>query len=506
MTSQAQRAPIVPLTVRGLTEIPTLETRLHAGAGGAERVITWAHSIELPNPWEWLEAGDLLMTVGLGLPAEPVQQVEYVARLSDVGVSGIALGDGFEFPPLSEEMVEAAERRAMPILYIGWNIPFAQISRVVAAANYGPQLGRLVKAVRVYDLVREAVTTRASPLELFQQLEAETRCRLFVCSNDTGTVAFGGTARPPKEAYAAFLDALHAHRSKLPGFLRLAAGADTLLVVPVPTQRPTSLLALPEADVPPFAVLQHVATVAALELERMWSAREESRRLGSETLAQLLEGRLIQGTAAAMERLGVGAGPLVMLALTNEDPQLLADLHNTLADAEVSNLLLRRADLHYLLVRDEESVVERVAELLPEGTCLGASEAFDDPTEAPMASQQAKWALGTATAKDPVARHGQRSSLFGPRSPAEAHMTVEQVLGALIDYDEQHNTELVRSLRVFLECNRSWKDATAALFVHKQTLVYRMRRVEELTARKLNDTADITELWLALRAHQQLAG
>jgi PucR family transcriptional regulator, purine catabolism regulatory protein len=91
--------------------------------------------------------------------------------------------------------------------------------------------------------------------------------------------------------------------------------------------------------------------------------------------------------------------------------------------------------------------------------------------------------------------------VFAPQSAIEAQVTVEHVLGPLIDYDRRHNTELVHSLRVFLQCNRSWIRATAELFVHKQTLVYRMSRVEELTARRLNDTGDVAELWLALRAY-----
>jgi purine catabolism regulator len=499
MTNESQRTPAVPLTVRGLTEIPYLETRLHAGAGGAERVITWAHAIEVEQPWEWVEAGDLLMSVGLGLPADPAEQVAYVESLSDVGVSGIALGEGFPMPPLSDAMIAAAERRELPILLVGWNVPFGQISRAVAAANYGPQLGRLVKAVRIYDLVRAAVASGSPPLDMLESIETEIGCRVFVCINESARTPFGGD--PPQEIRDVFRAAIDSHRGKPPGFLRLAAGGDTLLVVPVPTQRPASLLALPSGDVPPFAVLQHVATVAALELERMWSTRAELRRLGGETLAQLMEGRLIQGTAAALQRLELDGCPLVALALVDdEDPQRLADLHNALADHAVPNLLLHREELLYALVPGDELTVARVAELLPAGTRTGVSEPFEDPTKAPTAVQQAKWAVGGATAERPMAHHGRRSSLFGPRSPAEAEMTVDQVLGAVIAYDLAHDTELMRSLRVFLECNRSWKRATTELHVHKQTLVYRMRRVEELAGRRLNDTADVAELWLALRA------
>lgn len=96
-----------------------------------------------------------------------------------------------------------------------------------------------------------------------------------------------------------------------------------------------------------------------------------------------------------------------------------------------------------------------------------------------------------------------RVPVFAPQSPVEAEVTVEEVLGALIHYDQRHKTELVRSLQVFLHCNRSWRRATAKLFVHRQTLVYRMSRVEELTGRMLNDTGDVAELWLALRAYRR---
>jgi purine catabolism regulator len=74
------------------------------------------------------------------------------------------------------------------------------------------------------------------------------------------------------------------------------------------------------------------------------------------------------------------------------------------------------------------------------------------------------------------------------------------VLGALLDYDRTHDAELVKSLRVFLSNNRSWKNSAAELHIHKQTLVYRMRRVEELTGRRLDDTGDVAELWFALIA------
>jgi purine catabolism regulator len=42
--------------------------------------------------------------------------------------------------------------------------------------------------------------------------------------------------------------------------------------------------------------------------------------------------------------------------------------------------------------------------------------------------------------------------------------------------------------------------------VHKQTVLYRMRRVEQLTGRVLAETADLAELWVALQARSLLTG
>jgi len=36
--------------------------------------------------------------------------------------------------------------------------------------------------------------------------------------------------------------------------------------------------------------------------------------------------------------------------------------------------------------------------------------------------------------------------------------------------------------------------------VHRQTLAYRIRRVEQLTGRQLRRVADLSELWLARQA------
>jgi purine catabolism regulator len=105
-----------------------------------------------------------------------------------------------------------------------------------------------------------------------------------------------------------------------------------------------------------------------------------------------------------------------------------------------------------------------------------------------------------------VAHYGEATPLPALRDPAEAQALVDRTLGALLEHDRATGADLVRSLAVFLACRRSWQVTARQLSVHRQTVVYRMRRVAQLTGRTLTETADIAELWLALSALDLLTG
>jgi purine catabolism regulator len=66
----------------------------------------------------------------------------------------------------------------------------------------------------------------------------------------------------------------------------------------------------------------------------------------------------------------------------------------------------------------------------------------------------------------------------------------------------EYGDELVRSLDVFIEYNGHWEKAANALFCHRHTLRYRIRRIEQLTGRDFSNARDRIEFWLALRGRE----
>jgi purine catabolism regulator len=92
--------------------------------------------------------------------------------------------------------------------------------------------------------------------------------------------------------------------------------------------------------------------------------------------------------------------------------------------------------------------------------------------------------------------------LLSMADPDALRAFADSLLAPLDAYDHDHGGELIPSLRSFLEHNARWETAAAELFVHRHTLRYRMRKVEELTGRKLSSSFDRMEFWLALRARE----
>ena len=78
----------------------------------------------------------------------------------------------------------------------------------------------------------------------------------------------------------------------------------------------------------------------------------------------------------------------------------------------------------------------------------------------------------------------------------------DSILAPIEESEGAYGGELMRSLEAFIECNGQWERAAKALFCHRHTLRYRIRRVEELTGRSLDSARDRIDFWLALRGRE----
>jgi len=107
--------------------------------------------------------------------------------------------------------------------------------------------------------------------------------------------------------------------------------------------------------------------------------------------------------------------------------------------------------------------------------------------------------LGRGGAVIATSELGPYGLLLRASSRDDLEAFARRTLRPLLEHDRGHGSDLLRTLRVFLEEDRVQRRAAARCFVHVNTIVYRVRRIEELLGVDLDDPATVFDITLALR-------
>ena len=377
-------------------------------------------------------------------------------------------------------------------------MPFIAIAQEVAAAVHSDVYRRLTAQLHVFGALRTLASQDLSAAQLFEHLERLSGYRLFV-STAAGRELLPGVAPPPPDLVG-LLPGSYSSAPVVPG--------GYVLPVPAPEGAAGYVLALERsgAVAAGLAVVQHIATVAALQLSLLRHEQETARREGAETLAELLQGVLDPAASRRrLERLGHPEGARLVLAVVRGSGDVDdGRIARALAEVDPAALLLRQHSDLVLLVADTTDPVVVLGGR--DDLAVGVSRPFTAGEALAVRRREAGWAVRRAAARPgSVVRFGTDSA---GRWLADDGDTLRELadsaLGEVIAYDEQHGGALVPSVRTWLESDRQTAQAAANLHVHPNTLAYRVRRFEQLSGRSLQSTADLAEVWLALSAVPQV--
>jgi hypothetical protein len=133
---------------------------------------------------------------------------------------------------------------------------------------------------------------------------------------------------------------------------------------------------------------------------------------------------------------------------------------------------------------------------------IGVSEAFPRLELAPDALRQARVACMAAAPDSREVVRYQRESLavLLAGAPEAGRAFAQAVLRPVLEQPAADRAQLLETLRAWFAENGSTSAAAARLYVHRNTVRYRLRRIEKLTGLGLTDPAAIGRLHTALEA------
>ncbi|MGW5212151.1 PucR family transcriptional regulator [Streptomyces sp. NPDC004051] len=536
----------MPPTLASLVHHSTLKLTVRAGEDGLDVPVRWAHASELADPVPYMEGGELLLITALKLDAEdPAAMRRYVKRLVGAGVAGLGFAVGVHYEDIPEALVEAAREEGLPLLEVPRRTPFLAISKAVSAAIAADQYRAVTAGFAAQrELTKQGLAGGPEGLLTALAAQVEGWTALYDAS---GAVVAAAPEWAGRRA-ARLTEEVRRLRERPAPASSVVAGPenpeidDRVELHSLGTgRRPRAALAVGTAaalgTAQRYAVHSAVALLT-LTTERSGSLRAAEQRIGAAVLRMLLAGEADHARAVAGDLYGglLDAPFRIIVAETGAAPAARAqgDPNGEALDAlaEVVESAAARSGEAVLVVPERERLVvlaadggaavsaccdhaagleavrsdggahEPLAGVGEDELVVGLS-APAGPIAASAAYKQAGQALSVARRRGRVlVEHEQMAA--GSVVPLLADDAVrafaDGLLRPLHEHDATGRGDLVASVRAWLSRHGQWDAAAADLGVHRHTLRYRMRRVEEILGRSLDDPDVRMELWLALKA------
>jgi hypothetical protein len=541
-----------------LLDVPGLGLRLLTDVSGADRVIRHVYTTDLPDPSRYLTPGDLVLT-GMIWCREPGDADRFVRALARAGAG--ALGAGEALGDVKPELIQACGQHGITLLAVPAETSFAVVTEEVGRRLNGDRATAMTRVLGRRRLLLSAVAEGAGLDAMFRLMGREVGAECWLLTA-TGRLV-GGTGPSLPEPLALRLAGEYLKADRLPATVKVSGrqarpaddGKYSLFAVGGEPRITGWFLACAghEQDWGPVAhelreSVTELAADAALERARLDAGRAGDRKLADAIITMLAaEGGEGPGTAATpaeiaslMRAAGMPPGGRYLVAAMSAEADRMTgpnaerwrcDLAGELAISHAEGAVVAAAgDQIVTLIplpagsSDSPAAHAFAARLRDAQPVLESDRSRIRLTAGISAPAEGVAALAGALHEAQSARRlaAIRAAAASPAPvPAVCVVTSDEVtshelllasvpgivlrsfrdrlLGPLLAYDERHRAELLPTLREFLACSGSWNACAARMYVHVNTVRYRIRRIEELTGRDLSCLDDQVDFFLALR-------
>ncbi|AQS72372.1 PucR family transcriptional regulator [Streptomyces pactum] len=530
-----------PLTVADVLALPVLAgggPRVVTGVDRVDRPVRWVHITELTDPASFLKGGELVLTTGMPLPDDAAGVRRYVGELAAVGAAAlvIELVRRYHRPP--DALVDACRAHGLPLVTLAKDVNFLEVTQVVHALILGNQADAMRRTQRVHEAFT-ALTLRGAGPEDVVRAAAEMSGRTVVLENLVHRALVcepsGGTVE------AALTGWERRSRATPPADHTEVLGPGGWLVTPVEYQGerwgrvamlpgPPGTTAAPSFGPEDVTVLER--TAMALTIARLTRSAPWERTAHRNALRDLVEQRHRSpaDARARVAALGLPTDRTRFVAVLVDVParedtaraeaRLSEELDATGHQALVG--LLAPTRLGVLLAlrpsRPWRQAVERLSRvaLAPApGTTVSVGSPAPDLADVARSFREAARVAEATGPGEPLPPDrsfhersdiGLRRLLFALRDDTRIQDYAQRRLGPLLDHDARHGTDLVTTLRGYLEAAGN-KTVTARLGgLSRETVYQRLRTIERLLGRDLDSGDQRTELHVALQVLDVLRG
>ncbi len=524
------------ITVKDMLELDVFkDIKVVAGLGGLSNVVTNVNVMEVPDILNWIRPGDFLLTTGYSIKDDKEAQCALIPMLAEKKAAAIGIKPKRYLTEIPPEMVEFADRYNIPLLEIPFDLSFSDIMSPVMKMIVNKQMAILVKSDEAHKKLMNIVLSGGSIVDIMDATAEIVGCPICVRDLVYGRYFFskdwipsGLPSEPTEDIFW----------KKGYNVFPIASGDNVYGNICLYSKNGE----LTPLDV---RVAEIASMMIALELVKEQAISEVELKYESEFMSDLLSGDS-EKVSLALEKAGVFGLSLhdkyaVMVFLLKDkhlgnDAEFILRVRNRLISIgkDVANRFKRKAlfsvigeffvmlvdvgnekdkgvdlrkmlspMLEFLISNLERSFVDKSAIVAVGEPVDGLRYAWKSYQDAYVtACIGSKLDRSKIIFRDDVGVYGL---LYKVASFDELKSFRDRVLGRLLSYGTtQRRKEIINTLNMFFECNRNVTTVSKKMFLHYNTVVYRLRKAESILGIDLDNAEDVLKLELAIKIHNVL--
>lgn len=450
---------------------------------------------ELKDASQFIQPDSIVLTLAIAFGGHEDQLGDYIRHLGEAGAVAIGFGTGVPFATIPQVVIDTARQCGLGLFEVAQEVPF--ISIVSAVYNEQQRLGQ--QAQRTLFATQEKLTqvaTSGNLARLLSETAAQLGGELTITDGDGRLIA----------SASAWADGANAGAPPQLAFTTRYA------MTPQGQRTHELVLRTPQAATShDRSLVRHCAGLADMLLFRPVELRRARNELNTVALSLKL-GRDTTGTVLPdiFKATTDSHGYLLPVVITADDRRSLtraldhadknAEEHSRFLyylplEANACLFLFRGDRTHEAIKAMFGPALARIR------LVIGGRITWDKLTAehvTALTRRASPLALGEAAVPD----QGSITWLEVPEVAQALSARHTEVFGLLDAYDNHHNTELSRTLSVFVRHHGQLSPTAEALGVHRHTVRNRIARIQDLCSLDLSDPAVFSELFFAsLSAH-----
>jgi PucR family transcriptional regulator, purine catabolism regulatory protein len=547
---------------------PLNRAKVLAGHSGLDNIISSVNVMEVPDIVKWVHPGELLVTTMYPLHNDIAKIMTLLPQLSNKGLAGIAIKPLRYIDAIPQSMKDDANRLGFPLLELPQDISFIDIILPITGKILELKTYELIRSETIHRQFLDLVLTGGGFNEIAKILHKLIKSPIYIIDRFNKILASSLNENSKLlnkqfiedlESNLDFLtvksplEIIKQWDNREPKLIKIKAAPDEIDVIECPIMvgltrigtiiaKVSQPLIIEQID---LITIEHASTIAALKMMELRSINQIEERLRNEVLNGLIiEDQHANESAIVILQEQTDINRHQQFLVINVGVQLNIENYTSYRKKNIIEEILYTTKRYikninpqslfwykgYKLVvylpitpqyscevKNMHSELEKICGRIKKSyknirVFIGVSGLIEELRDFHKGYYEAlrclevRQSLINNNRSDMVTFDNlgifRIISIGGNRTDLQEFYN--KTLGPLIEYDQNNNTELTETLRIFMENNMIIAKAAKILLIHYNTLRYRLNRIKDILGEDIFDNQNKIAIEVAFQINPMI--